>query len=114
MNRYQCGVLIAASIACFVSSSTWAQAVLPSDGDMRLARQRMEEALKGIVPASVANPLSVPKTDALPKPVAKSPDISQIAESYRRTSSVNVPSASSFGQNVQSTVQQRVNSYYNQ
>jgi len=30
------------------------------------------------------------------------------------TASVNVPSASSFGQNVQSTVQQRVNSYYNQ
>ena len=29
------------------------------------------------------------------------------------SASVNVPSASSFGQNVQSTVQQRVNSYYN-
>lgn len=37
-------------------------------------------------PARVANPLSVPKTDALPKPVAKSPDISQIAESYRHAS----------------------------
>ncbi len=30
------------------------------------------------------------------------------------TASVRVPSASSFGQNVQSTVQQRVNNYYNQ
>ena len=30
------------------------------------------------------------------------------------SASVNVPSASSFGQNVQSTVQQRVNNYYNQ
>jgi len=86
MNRYRCGVLIAASIAYSMSSATWAQAVLPSDGDMRLARQRMEEALKGMEPARVANPLSVPKTDALPKPVAKSPDISQIAESYRRMS----------------------------
>jgi len=86
MNRYQCGVLIAASIVYSVSSVAWAQAVLPSDGDMRLARQRMEEALKGMESARVANPLSVPKTDALPKPVAKSPDISQIAESYRRMS----------------------------
>ena len=86
MNRYQCGVLIAASIVYSVSSVAWAQAVLPSDGDMRLARQRMEEALKGMESARVANPLSVPKTDALPKPVAKSQDISQIAESYRRMS----------------------------
>ena len=86
MNQYRCGVLIAASIACSVSSIAWAQAVLPSDGDMRVARQRMEEALKGMGPARVANPLSVPKTDALPKPVAKSPDISQIAESYRHAS----------------------------
>ena len=86
MNRYRCGVLIAASIACSVSSIAWAQAVLPSDGDMRLARQRMEEALKGMEPARVENPLIMPKTDALPKPVAKSPDISQIAESYRRMS----------------------------
>ena len=83
MNQYRCGVLIAASIACSVSGIAWAQAVLPSDGDMRVARQRMEEALKGMGPARIANPLSVPKTDALPKPVAKSPDISQIAESYR-------------------------------
>lgn len=86
MNQYRCGVLIAVSIACFVSNIAWAQAVLPSDGDMRLARQRMEEALKGISPASVPNSLSVPKTDALPKPVVKSPDISHIAESYRHAS----------------------------
>ncbi len=86
MNQYRCGVLIAASIACSVSGIAWAQAVLPSDGDMRVARQRMEEALKVVGPARVANPLSVPKTDALPKPAAKSPDISQIAESYRHAS----------------------------
>ena len=86
MNRYRYCVLIAASMACSVSSIAWAQAVLPSDGDMRLARQRMEEDLKGIGAASVANPLSALKTDALPKPVAKSPDISKIAESYRHAS----------------------------
>lgn len=84
MNQYRCGVLIAASIACFLSSTAWAQAVLPSDGDMRVARQRMKESLKGMGPA--ANPLSVPKTDALPKPVAKGSDISQIAESYSHAS----------------------------
>jgi len=83
MNQYRCGVLIA---ACFLSSAAWAQAVLPSDGDMRVARQRMKESLKGMGPARIANPLSVPKTDALPKPVDKGPDISQIAESYRHAS----------------------------
>lgn len=83
MNQYRCGVLIA---ACFLSSAAWAQAVLPSDGDMRVARQRMEETLNGIGSDRVVNPLSVPKTDALPKPVAKGPGISQIAESYRHAS----------------------------
>lgn len=83
MTRYSWAVLIAISMATCAANQAWAQSALPTDYDMRLARQRMEEALKGAGFPKDMNRSSVPQIEALPKPVAKSPDISQIAESYR-------------------------------
>jgi len=71
-------------MASFSVHLAWAQAALPTDYDMRLARQRMEEALKGAGLPKEMNRSSVPQIEALPKPVTKSPDLAKIAESYRQ------------------------------
>jgi conjugal transfer pilus assembly protein TrbC len=85
MTRYSWATLIAASMASVAANLAWAQAALPTDYDMRLARQRMEEALKGAGLPKEMNRSSVPRIEAIPKPMGKSPDISQIAESYRHS-----------------------------
>jgi len=84
MTRYRWARLIAISMVSFAVNSAWAQAALPTDYDMRLARQRMEEVLKGAGITKEMNRSSVPQIEALPKPVAKSPDLAKIAESYRQ------------------------------
>jgi conjugal transfer pilus assembly protein TrbC len=76
--------LVAISTASFTVNFAWGQAALPTDYDIRLARQRMEEALKGAGLPKEMNRSSVPQIEALPKPVAKSPDLAKIAESYRQ------------------------------
>ncbi len=88
MTRYSLAILIAVSMASCAANLAWAQVALPTDYDMRLARQRMEEALKGTGLPKEMNRLSVPQIEALPKPAAKSPDISQIAESYQKSPAV--------------------------
>jgi conjugal transfer pilus assembly protein TrbC len=85
MTRYSWAVPIAISMATCAANLAWAQAALPTDSDMGLARQRMEQALKGAGLPKEMNRSSVPQIEALPRPVAKSPDISQIAESYRKS-----------------------------
>lgn len=80
--------------AC-MATQAWGQAALPTDYDMRLARQRMEEALgSGKLPKDFGAP-SVPKVESLPKPEAKQADIAKIAEGYRQfPATSNRPSAS--------------------
>jgi hypothetical protein len=69
--------------ACFATQA-WGQAALPTDYDMRMARQRMEEALgSGKLPKDFGAP-SVPKVESLPKPEARQADIAKIAEGYRQ------------------------------
>jgi conjugal transfer pilus assembly protein TrbC len=84
MTRYRWALLIAIPMASFAVHLAWAQAALPTDYDMRLARQRMEEALKGAGLPKEMNRSTVPLIEALPKSVAKSPDLAKIAESYRQ------------------------------
>jgi conjugal transfer pilus assembly protein TrbC len=91
MTRYSCAALITLSMASFAAKLAWAQAALPTEYDMpidmKFARQRMEEALKGAgLPQQ--NRSSVPQIEVLPRPMAKSPDISQIAESFRKSPAV--------------------------
>lgn len=93
MNRYRWALLIAISMASFAVNSAWAQAALPTDYEMRLARQRMEEALKGNRLPKEMNRSSVPLIEALPQPVAKSPDLAKIAESYRQLPAATAKSA---------------------
>ena len=78
-----------------MATQAWGQAALPTDYDMRLARQRMEEALgSGKLPKDFGAP-SVPKVESLPKPEAKQADIAKIAEGYRQfPATSNRPSAS--------------------
>ena len=69
--------------ACFAAQA-WGQAALPTDYDMRMARQRMEEALgSGKLPKDLRVP-SVPKVESLPKPEAMQADIARIADGYRQ------------------------------
>lgn len=93
MTRYRWALLIAISMASFAVNSAWAQAALPTDYDMRLARQRMEEALKVNRLPKEMNRSSVPLIEALPQPVAKSPDLAKIAESYRQLPAATAKSA---------------------
>lgn len=97
MNRYRWALLIAISMASFAVNSAWAQAALPTDYDMRVARQRMDEALKGGGLRKEVNRSSVPKIEALPQPVAKSPDLAKIAESYRQLPAATAKSADTPG-----------------
>lgn len=93
MTRYRWALLIAIPMASFAVNSAWAQAALPTDYDMRLARQRMEEALKGNQLPKEMNRPSVPLIEALPQPAAKSPDLAKIAESYRQLPAATAKSA---------------------
>lgn len=93
MTRYLWVPLAAILMASFSVNSAWAQAALPTDYDMRLARQRMEEALKGAGLPKEMNRSSVPLIEALPKPVAKSPDLAKMAESYRQFPAATAKSA---------------------
>ena len=69
--------------ACFAAQA-WGQAALPTDYDMRMARQRMEEALgSGKLPKDLRVP-SVPKVESLAKPEARQADIAKIADGYRQ------------------------------
>lgn len=69
--------------AC-MATQAWGQAALPTDYDMRMARQRMEEALgSGKLPKDLRVP-SVPKVESLPKSEARQADIAKIADGYRQ------------------------------
>jgi conjugal transfer pilus assembly protein TrbC len=67
-----------------LAAPAWGQAALPTEYDMRMARQRMEEALgSGKLPKDFRAP-SVPKVESLPKPEAMQADIARIADGYRQ------------------------------
>ena len=84
MARYSRHAFAVTLLAVFQAGSAWPQAALPSDFDMSLARQRIGEALRDSkLPKDVSRP-AMPSISALPKPVAKSPDIATIAEAYRQ------------------------------
>lgn len=74
-------------MASFMSIPAWTKDALPNDDDMRIARQRMGNAMKEVVPETPGNTLLVPKTEQLPKADTNRPDIEQIAESYSRSTS---------------------------
>lgn len=81
-------------VASFMSTPVWAKDALPNDDDLRIARQRMGNVMKEIVPEAPGNPLSVPKTGQLPKPDTNRADIEQIAESFSRSTSPSLKNPS--------------------
>ena len=81
-------IILSLALAIWLTTPARAQGSLPTDFDMRidmqLARQRMADALNGTKLSADMNGSSVPRTETLPKPVAKNPDLAQIAEGYRQ------------------------------
>ena len=87
-------IILSLALVICLTNLARAQGALPTDFDMRidmqLARQRMADALKGTKLPEDMNGSSVPRIEILPKPVAKNPDLSQIAEGYRQFPATNV------------------------
>ncbi len=81
-------------MASFLAIPAWAQDALPNDEDLRIARQRMGNVMKEIVPEAPGKPLSVPKAGQLPKPDSNRADIGQIAESFSRSTSPSLKNPS--------------------
>lgn len=84
MKRLLWAKVLALSLVNLIPGPVSAQPVLPTDIDMGAARQRMGEALRGVGRPATPSGETVPPINSLPKPAAKSPDIAQMAESYRR------------------------------
>lgn len=74
-------------LVSFMSIPAWTKDALPTVDDMRIARQRMGNAIKEVVPESPGNMLSVPQAGEFPKPVTNRADIEQIAESFSHSTS---------------------------
>lgn len=74
-------------MASFLAIPAWAKDALPNDDDLRIARQRMGNVLKEVVPEAPGNPSSVPKTGQFPKPDTNRADIEQIAKTFSRSTS---------------------------
>lgn len=71
----------------FMTIPAWARDALPTEDDIRTARQRMGDTMKEAVPPKSKEQLSVPQAGEFPKPVTNGADIEQIAESFRRPNS---------------------------
>lgn len=84
MTRIAWAVLIFLAMPSVAIHEALAQAALPTDFDIRMARQRMEEAMKGVPVPHRENTAPVPRIESLPQLGTKSPDISRIAESYKQ------------------------------